>query len=570
MERNDENRNESAYVTEEVRVYNPRKAAEDARIAYARNAQNPQNVQNAQYAQNAYEQAQNTQAPNAYGQAQYSQAPNAYGQAQNTREPYGQAPYRQPQYTQDPNAAEPQYRPYQGGNGQTGSYRREEVSDPGLVVRTNTNGQKSRKSGGIVLAAVIGFLTAAILASLVFVIAFWDKKSGDPTEETRKPRETTEAGRPSDKETRETETGSPWGSAGELVVSDDLEDKLEEIRDRLKEYYLFEEEAGGTDFDLAMIRAYVNALGDPYTYYYTEEELTELFEEDSGTYSGIGVMIQQDPETMSITITNVFKGSPAEEAGLKVGDVIYKVGDRECGKTDINIVVTWVRGETGTSVELTVYRPSVNDYVTVTSRRETIETPTVEYEMLDGNVGYISLSQFIETTAPSFKKAYQELQAEGMKYLIIDLRNNGGGLVSSVVSIADYLLPKGIVTYLIDKDGGREEYKSDAYSVLDIPCVVLVNGNTASASEILTGALSDYGLAEVVGETTFGKGIVQVILKLSDGTGLKVTMARYYTPNGVCIHGVGIAPDVEVKDDVSTEQDEQLQKALEVVKSLSK
>ena len=189
--------------------------------------------------------------------------------------------------------------------------------------------------------------------------------------------------------------------------------------------------------------------------------------------------------------------------------------------------------------------------------------------MLDGNVGYISLSQFIETTANSFKKAFQELDSEGMKYLIIDLRNNGGGLVSSVVSIADYLLPQGNITYLIDKDGNREEYHSDKFSALRVPCVVLVNGNTASASEILTGALSDYGLAKVVGETTFGKGIVQVILTLSDGTGLKVTMARYYTPNGVCIHGVGIAPDVEVKDDVQSEQDEQLIRALEVVKSLS-
>ncbi len=540
MERNDENQN-GTYVTEEVHVYDPRKAEEEARRQRYEAFRKMQEA-NRQNGQPAYGQGQPAQGP--YQDPRSAQSQNAQGPYQNAQYQNTQNPY--------PSAQNP-------------GYRREEVSDPGLVVRTNTQKQQSRKSGGIVLAALIGFLSAAVLATMIFVIAFRNKNGADPTEETRRSRETTEAGNPSEKETK-----SPWGEAGEKVVSDELEKKFEEIRDRLKEYYLFEEEASGTDFDLAMIRAYVDALGDPYTYYYTEEELQELFDEDSGTYSGIGVMIQQDPETMTITITTVFKGSPAEEAGLKAGDILYKVGDRECGKTDLNVVVTWVRGETGTSVELTVYRPSIDDYVTVNSRRETIETPTVEYEMLDGNVGYISLSQFIETTAPSFKKAYQQLQAEGMKSLIIDLRNNGGGLVSSVVSIADYLLPKGTITYLIDKDGNREDYDSDTFSALDIPCVVLVNGNTASASEILTGALSDYGLAEVVGETTFGKGIVQVILTLSDGTGLKVTMARYYTPNGVCIHGVGIEPDVEVKDDVKTDQDEQLQKALEVVKSLSK
>ena len=490
---------------------------------------------------------------------------------QSYRQPYQGRPYQQPyqgQPYQQPYQGQPYQQPYEGQQyrqtAQRETYRREEVSDPNLVVRTNTERQKSRKSGNVVLAAVIGFLAATLIALMIFAVIFRNRKE-DGGDETRKARETTVAPTGGEKET---ETKSPWGSSDEKVVSDDLEEKLEEIRDRLDEYYLFEDEAGDTDFDTAMIRAYVDALGDPYTYYYTKDELQQLFEDDSGTYSGVGVLIQQDPETMAITILNVFKGSPAEEAGLKVGDILYKINDRECGQTDINVVVTWVRGETGTTVDITVYRPSVNDYVTVTSRRETIETPTVEYEMLDGNVGYISLSQFIETTANSFKKAYQELESEGMKYLIIDLRNNGGGLVSSVTDIADYLLPKGTITYLIDKDGKREDYNSDKFSALNIPCVVLVNGNTASASEILTGALSDYNLATVVGETTFGKGIVQVILTLSDGTGLKVTMARYYTPNGVCIHGEGITPDVEAKDDASTDQDEQLQKAIEVVKSL--
>ena len=535
MERNDENR-DAGYVTEEIHVYNPRRTPEPNTRP---NGQQP--------------------TPNPYGP---QQAQNPYGQ------PYGpqpaQNPYGQP-YGPQPNQ-NAYGQPYQDPRGtyQNPNYQREEISDPHLVVQTNTQGKKSRRSGGLFLAAVIGFLAALLLATLVFLVIYRAKKeNGDPNP-TRSPRESTEP------HSGQKETDSPWGSDGDPVVSEDLEDKLEEIRGRLKEYYLFEEEAGGTDFDTALIRAYVDALGDPYTYYYTEDELKELFDEDSGTYSGIGVMIQQDPESMAITITNVFKGSPAEAAGLKVGDVLYKIGDRECGKTDINVVVTWVRGETGTSVEITVFRPAINDYVTVESRRETIETPTVEYEMLDGNVGYISLSQFIETTAPSFINSFDQLKEEGMTSLIIDLRNNGGGLVSSVVAIADYLLPKGTITYMIDKDGGREDYNSDKFSALNVPCVVLVNGNTASASEILTGALSDYGLATVVGETTFGKGIVQVILTLSDGTGLKVTMARYYTPNGVCIHGVGIAPDEEVKDDVTTETDEQLVRALEVVKSLPK
>ena len=219
----------------------------------------------------------------------------------------------------------------------------------------------------------------------------------------------------------------------------------------------------------------------------------------------------------------------------------------------------------GTKVNITVYRPSENSYIDFEITRQQIEVETISHKMLDNEIGYIEMDSFDEVTYGQYMAAFNELKSMGMKALIVDIRSNGGGLLSSVCNILDDMLPEGLITYTEDKNGKRDNYSSDANCVLDIPAVVLVNGNSASASEIFTGAMQDYGKAVIVGTQTFGKGIVQTIMGLSDGSAIKMTTSRYYTPKGVCIHGVGITPDIVVEDDSATEEDEQLDKAVEVL-----
>jgi carboxyl-terminal processing protease len=281
-------------------------------------------------------------------------------------------------------------------------------------------------------------------------------------------------------------------------------------------------------------------------------------------------MILGDGETHTCTITRVFKGSPAEEAGVQRGDILYRVeDDLYVTAENLTEAVNIMRGEPGTSVNVTFLRNG--EEVTYSITRKQINVNQIESTMLADGVGYIALYQFAGNCHKEFETALNQLVAQGAKGIIMDLRDNPGGWVDQAQYIADLFMDEGELCYLVYRDGieHHEDYPTRGGKV-DVALTILIKENSASSSEILTGALSDYGLAKVVGDTTFGKGIVQVILTLSDGTGLKVTMARYYTPNGVCIHGVGIAPDVEVKDDVQSEQDEQLIRALEVVKSLSK
>ena len=360
--------------------------------------------------------------------------------------------------------------------------------------------------------------------------------------------------------------------SGELnLTSSQVEDKITEIETLVQNYYL-------NDIDTDQVENYlykgmIVGLDDPYAAYYTKEEYQSLMDSTNGSYYGIGVEMSQNMTTGIITITRVFEGSPAEEAGLLPGDVIYRVDDEEVTGEDLTKVVSKVKGAEGTTIPISVAREGESDYLTFDVERRMIEISTVAHKLLDGNIGYISVTSFDDVTVNQFLAALDDLENQDETALIIDLRNNGGGLVSSACSMLDRLLPEGLIVYTEDKYGNRDEMKSDVENYFDKPLVLLVNGNSASASEIFAGAIKDYGIGTLVGTQTFGKGIVQKIYPLSDGTAVKLTVSKYYTPNGNNIHGIGIAPDVEVELDpaVANEvvipevKDNQLQKAMEIL-----
>ncbi len=360
--------------------------------------------------------------------------------------------------------------------------------------------------------------------------------------------------------------------SGQLnLTSSEVEAKLTEIEDLVEKYYL--NEIDTEEVETYLYKGMIAGLDDVYAAYYTEEEYQSMKDSTSGSYYGIGVEMTQNNTTGIITLTQVFKDSPAEEAGLLPGDIIYKVDDTEVTGEDLTKVVSMVKGAEGTTVPITIAREGESDYLTIDVERRTIEISTVEYKMLEGGIGYIAISSFDNVTVNQFLNALDDLENQGETALIIDLRNNGGGVVSAACSILDRLLPEGLIVYTEDKYGNREEINSDAENYFDKPLALLVNGNSASASEIFAGAIKDYGIGTLVGTQTYGKGIVQKIYPLSDGTAVKLTVSKYYTPNGNNIHGIGITPDEEVELDeavanelsIPEEQDNQLQKAIEVL-----
>ena len=345
-----------------------------------------------------------------------------------------------------------------------------------------------------------------------------------------------------------------------------INSKLKLLQRIIGNDFLFDEDMNKVSEGI--YKGLVSGLEDPYSVYYTEEEFNALMEESSGNYCGIGAMVQKNVETGLVSVVKVFKNSPAEEAGLKAGDVLYKVGDMEITGLDLDTLVkTYIRGEEGTTVDLTVLRGDEHDKVELHITRRAIEAETVEYKMLDNNIGYISVSEFDQPTYNQFKTAIDELQSDGMKGLVIDLRDNPGGLLDTVVDMLDYMLPDGLLVYTADKNGNGDKYYSDDGHQVDIPLVVLVNGNSASASEVFTGAIKDFKWGTIIGTQTFGKGIVQDILPLGDGSGLKITVAHYYTPSGFDLHGKGITPDIEVELDETAvygeDSDNQLKAAIE-------
>ena len=354
-------------------------------------------------------------------------------------------------------------------------------------------------------------------------------------------------------------------TAGNTIITKEVAGKAESIQKVIDKYYLEEEQT--KDVQEGVYKGMLEALGDPYSVYYTKEEYDSFQESYEGQYCGIGASLIQNADTGVITIVKAFDGSPAKEAGIQTDDIIYKVDGEEVTGVDLTEVVSKVKGLEGTTVKLTILRGKEEKELELV--RKTISVPTVEYEMLENNMGYITISEFDEITVQQWNEAYEALKSQGMTSLIVDLRNNPGGGLSVVANILDTILPEGTIVYHEDKYGHREEYTSDEEHKIEVPLAVLVNGNSASASEIFAGAVKDYKIGTLIGTTTFGKGIVQQMIGLGDGSAMKVTISKYYTPSGVCIHGTGIEPDVTLEFDsdkyLEDGSDNQLQKAIEVL-----
>ena len=316
-------------------------------------------------------------------------------------------------------------------------------------------------------------------------------------------------------------------------------------------------------------KGFIGGLEDPYSVYYDEDETRAMIEATEGEYDGIGAVLSQDINTGIVTLVQIYEGSPAMEAGLKDNDILYKVEDLEVTGKDLSEVVTHIKGNKGTKVRLTVYRGEDHEEITVTAVRNTIQAQTVAHRMVDDGIGYIAVSEFDLVTYDQYKQALEELESQGMRSLVVDLRNNPGGNYDTVCDILDLMLPKGLIVYTKDKAGNKDEKFSDDEHQFELPLVVMMNGNSASASEIYAGAIQDYGIGTIVGTQSYGKGVVQQIFDLKDGTSVKLTIAEYFTAKGRNIHGKGITPDVEVEYEENKEKpeaDNQLDKAMEVLR----
>ena len=358
-----------------------------------------------------------------------------------------------------------------------------------------------------------------------------------------------------------------------LMTSDESQDisqTLDTYRAVIDKYYL-----GDVDEESlkeGAIQGYIEGLGDPYTEYISKEDMEDYMEDTMGNFVGIGIYMIQDTETNQIMILSPIKGSPAEKAGIRPGDYIISVDGEQCTAEDMTVIATKIKGEEGSTVKLQILRGEETLDFEIT--RENVIVNPVEGEVLENNIGYIEFSSFDENTAEEFKTKFEELQAQGITSLIIDLRNNGGGIVDEALQIAGYIADKdSVLLYEVDKDNNETVEKNESDPFINMPVIILTNENTASSSEILAGALKDLGKAKIVGKTTYGKGVIQQILTLPDGSGLKITTEKYLTPNRTEINEVGIEPDETVELPESVEnilnversQDTQLQKAIEML-----
>ena len=384
----------------------------------------------------------------------------------------------------------------------------------------------------------------------------------------------------------------------EQIDMEQVNQKIETLQQLVDRYFLFEDDIDKEQMEAGIYKGLLSGLEDPYTVYYTQEEYETLTEETEGVYCGIGVLVSQNISSGLITALRVFQGSPAEEAGMKKGDILYKVGEALASDFELDVLVQQeIRGAENTYVDIPVLRDG--EEVKLHIQRRIVEVTTVESKMLENNIGYILVTQFELVTGDQFKDAINSLEEQGMERLIIDLRDNPGGVLDAVVEMAAYILPedklKGTIVATSDKNGRGDRYfskggeicfesdtgqrdprypKKDGHE-LNIPMVVLINGNSASASEVFAGAVRDYGYAKLVGTTSFGKGIVQSLVQLEDGSAVKMTVSHYYTPGGVDLHKKGLEPDVEVEQEIPEdlkgafeiplERDNQVLRAIEVL-----
>ncbi len=341
-------------------------------------------------------------------------------------------------------------------------------------------------------------------------------------------------------------------TVGENVTDALVVDKLGVLEEAIDKY--FWQDVEDQTLQNGVYKGLLAALDDPYSVYYTTEELIALQEQTEGIYYGIGAYISQDKETGYVQISKIIKNTPAEESNLMQGDYIYAINGESMQGKDSTYVVSKIKGEEGSYVTITVIREGVSDPLDIEVERRKIESPTVEYEMHENGIAYIQITEFDLVTTKQFEDAYKQAKEEGMRGLIIDLRSNPGGNLSTVCDIARMILPKGLIVYTEDKYGERDEYSCDGKNQIQVPLVVLTNGYSASASEILAGAVKDYGIGKIMGTTTYGKGIVQKVINLSDNTAIKLTVSTYFTPNGNNIHKIGVEPDITVEFDADQYQ----------------
>ena len=350
-----------------------------------------------------------------------------------------------------------------------------------------------------------------------------------------------------------------------------LSTKLSLIKQKLESIYIYD-----TDEDKMIesaIKGYVEGIDDKYTQYLTTEEMTELMEDTSGNYVGIGVYLADNTADNTILIIGVIEGSVAEEVGLQAGDIIKKVDGVEYNGDQLDQATDIIKGEEGTDVNITIIRNSEEQEFTI--KRSNINIKSVSSEMKSDNIGYIKISSFNEGTAEEFKQAYNNLKNDNLSGLVIDLRNNGGGLVTESLEIAETMVEKGKTLLITSNKEHKEKIETSKEDpIVDVPVTILINQNTASASEILAGILRDDCNYEIIGTTSYGKGVIQTVYSFTDGSGLKVTSEEYFTPNHNAINKVGITPDIEVKLDaewenvsnIPYENDLQLQTAINELK----
>ena len=351
----------------------------------------------------------------------------------------------------------------------------------------------------------------------------------------------------------------------------DISSKLTKYREIIDKYFL-----GDVDdekLEEGAIKGYIEGLGDPYTEYISKEDMDTYLDDTMGNFVGIGIYMIKNTQYDKIQVLSTIKGGPAEKVGIQAGDLIVSVDGVEYKASDMTVASNNIKGEAGTKVVVEILRGAETIKYEIT--REKVKVNQVEGKVISNNIGYIQFTSFDETTAEDFRTKYEELAKQNIKSLIIDLRNNGGGIVDQALEIADYMTDKdSVLLYEVDKNNKETVRKSKNDAIINMPIIILTNENTASASEILAGALKDLGKAKTVGTTTYGKGVIQQILKLNDGSGIKITIEEYQTPNRNKIHKVGIEPDekVELPESVQNSlsikesEDTQLQKAIEMLK----
>lgn len=347
------------------------------------------------------------------------------------------------------------------------------------------------------------------------------------------------------------------------IISDYTEKKLKLLKGVVDSKFLYNTDK--TNMEEGLLKGYISGLGDMYTQYYTKDETAEFLADTNGVFYGIGATFEQAQKGGEIKAVSILDNTPAKEAGVMSGDILVKVDGKDITGQDLDKVVAKVRGEADTKVKITVIRDGKTHDFEI--KRAKINVPTVAHKIIDGNIGYIVVSQFAQDTENQFKAALDDVKAKNVKGVVIDLRDNPGGIVDTCVSMLDEILPKGMVVYMQDKNKKREEYFAKDDKKIEVPFVVLTNENSASASEIFAGAIKDTKAGTIIGSKTYGKGVVQELLKLTDGSCIKITTYEYFTPKGNSINKKGITPDIEVTDsDANDNNDVVLNKALQVIK----